>query len=236
MGNYRPPEWSAIMSEDFEGPSVFEGWNVYDGNGSTNAEYYWDKDDFKPHAGSFSAWPAAGGTDALDPEYSNYPNNCTTWAIYGPFDLSDAEAAELNFFYWNQTESQTDCLYDYLFYGASLDGSIFYGTRVCRNSGGWQYESFDLSDVLSLGDLTGESQVWITLRFKSDSSVTYQGVFVDDIVLRKAVAPLDASSGVTQEIGWPAPPTTLHVDAEASASIGTEQGGPRQGPELLATP
>jgi len=71
---------------------------------------------------------------------------------------------------------------------ASIDGVNFYGTSTWGNSQGWVERRFDLSNVTTLGDLTGRPQVWVALIFASDGSENYpEGAYVDNIVLRKYV-------------------------------------------------
>ena len=89
--------WTLMMSETFEGVFPNTLWQVIDGNGTTYGEYYWDDDDYKPHAGSWSAWPANGGANALDPAVYYYPNNMDSWMLYGPFDLSNCADADFDF-------------------------------------------------------------------------------------------------------------------------------------------
>jgi hypothetical protein len=209
---YRPPEWTIVMSEDFEGGFPGVGWEVSDQYSGDAREYYWAADDFLPHWGDWSAWPAASGADAVDPDGSDYPSDCYSWMVYGPFDLSDASDAEVNFFYWNHSELNDD----YLFYGAATDGIQFWGTKMSGNSNGWQYRSFDLTDVPTLGDLTGQSQVWVAFIFRSDSDTNvFQGAFLDDIALRKAVSAAGASASLTGEGAPSALPNSLLVETEA---------------------
>ncbi|NOZ49379.1 MAG: hypothetical protein GXP37_04930 [Chloroflexi bacterium] len=63
----------------------------------------------------------------------------------------------------------------------------FYGMRHSGNSDGWVQNSLDFSAVPGLGDLRGQKNVWFALVFDSDDSVTDQGVFVHDVLLRKYV-------------------------------------------------
>ena len=175
--------WITIMSETFEGTFPSAGWQVFDGDGTTNGEYYWDDDDYKPHQGAKSAWCAKGGANGVDPQYYYYPGNCKSWMIYGPFSLRDVFDAELLFYYWNSSEPDSDRF----FWGASKNGSNFYGYRVSGNSGGWQYINFDLTNVYTLGNLCGKDSVWICFYFQSNgSNNNYDGAFVDDIVLQKS--------------------------------------------------
>ena len=176
--------WQTIMTEDFESSFPTGLWVAVDNDGATNGEYYWDEDDYRQHSGSCSAWCAKGGTDGLDPQFSDYANYMQSWMIYGPFDLSDATDAELNFYYWLDSEEY----YDNFKWLASTNGINFYGSRLSGWSSDWQYESFDLTIVPTLGNLCGETQVWIAFIFQSDQTVVDKGAFVDDIELRKMVS------------------------------------------------
>jgi len=183
--------WTNIVTEDFEGD--FPGpWNVFD-NAGGYGEYYWGQRDCRPHSGSYSGWAVGAGADGSSLLCgADYPHVAKSWMIYGPFDLSSASDAEVLFSYWNFSESD----YDYLFWGASINGSNFYGVRTSGDSGGWNEVNFDLTDVYTLGDLTGQPEVWIAFVFTSDYTISKaEGAYVDDIVLHKVT-------------GQPAPPTT----------------------------
>ncbi|MBE9571950.1 MAG: hypothetical protein IMF11_15075, partial [Proteobacteria bacterium] len=174
-----PDGWTTIMFEDFEGAFPGAGWNVYDGNSTDNMEYYWDDDDYRAHNGSWSAWPANGGADGLDPLFFYYPDNMDTWMWYGPFDLSDAVDAELQFYYWLQSEWS----YDFFSWYASPDGGAdITGYIRSGSSGGWVSENYDLTAFL------GDASVWISFHFESDATNTDEGVYVDDILLRKKLS------------------------------------------------
>ena len=177
--------WVSLMTQNFEGTFPSGAWQAYDGNGSTNGDYFWDDDDYKPHNGSWSAWAANGGANGLDPALYYYPNNTRSWMMYGPVDLSDANDAELQFYYWNQSESN----YDWLGWYASTNGSNFYGYEVSGDSQGWKFVNFDLTNVPTLGDVTGDSSVWIAFVFESDTTNVDDGPFIDDVLLQKYVQP-----------------------------------------------
>lgn len=172
-----------LLQEDFDGTFPSGNWRVLDHNGSKNGEYYWDDDDFKPFNGKSSAWVANGGGNGLDPEYYNYPDNLQTWMIYGPFDLSDASNANFTFNYWNVSEIN----YDHLGWYASPDGNNFYGMRVSGNSQGWKPVTLNLATVPVVGNLLGDSSVWIAFRFSSDGNTTDRGAFIDQVRVQKEI-------------------------------------------------
>ncbi len=185
--------WTVIAAENFEGAFPKAGWQVADFN-SSGGEYYWAKRACRIYAGTYSGWSvgagAQGGGLACG---ANYPNEAFSWLIYGPFSLVGATDAELAFQSWFNTEVS----YDRLFWGASLNGNNFYGVSVDGSSGSWVPQTFDLTDVYTLGNLLGQSQVWIAFVFSSDASVTYpEGAYVDEILLRKrTTAAYGASPG-----------------------------------------
>jgi trypsin len=193
--------WNVLMAEDFEGGFPTDLWLTWDDDGATNGEFFWDDDDFKPYSGSWSAWPANGGADGLDPEVYYYPYNANSWMAYGPIDLSGYTAASLDFMYWNQSELN----YDWFFWGASSDGVNFSGYHVSGDSGGWVDQSFDLAAWL------GDSTVWIAFVFQSDDTIVDDGPFVDDITLN-AYDP-GSGPGFLRVTSSPAVPSQILVDA-----------------------
>jgi hypothetical protein len=172
-----------VVQEDFEGTFPTGSWRVLDYDGEKNGEYYWDDDDYTGYNSKQSAWVANGGWNGLDPAFYNYPNHLHTWMIYGPFDLSDASAASLTFQYWNRSEIN----YDFLGWYASSNGNDFYGYRVSGDSLGWKPMTLDLKSVPALGNVTGDSSVWIAFRFISDGNTTDRGAFLDQIRVQKEV-------------------------------------------------
>ena len=172
-----------VMQEDFDGTFPTGSWRALDQDGTQNGEYTWDDDDAKALNGKSSAWVANGGKNGLDPEFYNYPDNLQSWMIYGPFDLTDASSANLTFSYWNLSEIK----YDYLGWYASPNGSDFYGYRVSGNSQGWKPVSLNLASLPNVGNLLGDSSVWIAFRFSSDSNTTDRGAFIDQVRVQKEV-------------------------------------------------
>jgi hypothetical protein len=167
--------WTTLMTEGFEGSFPGTKWTLQ-GNPT------WGRKGYRPHSGSWSGYCAGGGSGAVNPP-GPYPNSMNAWMIYGPFDLSTAYDAELLFYYWLKSEEG----YDYFKYYASTDGSHFYGWITSGDTNGWASGKLELDCVPVLGDVTGDSSVWIAFKFDSDSSTAYEGAYVDDVVLRAFV-------------------------------------------------
>ena len=164
-----------IKGEDFEG-AFPNDWTLY---GSPT----WDPESYRAYSGSRSGYCLGSSIDPPGP----YASNASSWMVYGPFSLSDAIDARFDLQAWVETETS----YDYLFIGASVDGSQFYGMK--RSGGwasasggdGWMNVALDLKRVPTLGDLTGETEVWVGLYFHTDNIYNLEGAYVDDIVVEK---------------------------------------------------
>ena len=82
------------MWEDFEG--MFPRGLWYNFESSEEGSFTWAPRDCRPHDGSKSAWSVGGGADGGNlPCGADYPDRTETQLIFGPFDLSDAKAADL---------------------------------------------------------------------------------------------------------------------------------------------
>jgi hypothetical protein len=168
--------WQTIMTEGFEGVFPSGDWNVFSGSSGRPT---WDGTDYDYHFGSHSCWCAA---DKRDPT-GGYVDQMDAWAVFGPFSLEDAQYAKLDFWYKNYSEPG----YDYFGWLASINGTSFSGSAISGNSNGWVAKTFDLTNVYSLGNLCGQSQVWIAFLFQSDDNIsgpTYTGAYIDDIILQ----------------------------------------------------
>ncbi len=174
-----------VLVEGFEGTFPSGLWNVFDGDGATNGEYYWAKRNYRKNTGTYSAWCVGGGANGGSlSNGSNYPNNANSHMVYGPFDLSGTNWAGVTFSLWLNTESNLD----YFSFSASVDGSNFYGSAFSGSTGGsWIPLSFSLKNIPTLGDITNRSSVWISFSFISDGSVQYEGVYLDDIILQRGM-------------------------------------------------
>ncbi len=171
----KTPGWDQII---FEGGGDFpnhNSWNVFDAD-PVSGDDYWDDVTCRPHAGNWSIWCA----DVGNPDCTFYDNDMFAWMIVGPFSLADALDAQMLFAAWSEVEDT----YDDFFVGASINGSNFFGATLSQDFT-WTDFTFDLTNVFTLGDLRGQPAVWIAFTFATDSSVTYEGVYVDDILIEK---------------------------------------------------
>lgn len=165
-----------ILIEDAEGEFPGERWQL-------SRDVTWGKTDHKKHSGSYSLWCAAGGDSAIMPG-NGYPNNLQSMMVFGPFDLSDVNYAQLSFWYSLDTELEDD----WFFYMFSIDGLNFSGVGLSGSPSGsfWVEEKLPLINLPGLGNVTGQPQVWLAFLFESDSNSTNdQGAFIDDIILHK---------------------------------------------------
>ncbi|MFZ2071431.1 MAG: S8 family serine peptidase [Halobacteriota archaeon] len=138
------------------------------------------------HGGSYDEWelgiPTYGppsahsgsncwGTD-LD---STYEDNCDQWLMSPPIDLSSARNVNLSFYIWYMTEGCCDFGYVEI----STDGGITWNKlkTYIGEGANWSYENFDISGY------AGSSNVRLRFRLASDGSVTYPGLYIDDVVV-----------------------------------------------------
>lgn len=169
--------WVLIKLETFEGAFPSAGWSIQDLN---SRGVQWDDDNYHPHNGSWAGWPARGGVNGINPVVGNdnYTNTMNTRMVYGPFDLSDASQADTDFYLWREIENN----YDYLTFEISSDGVNF--IELARWTGittTWEFKDTYYNSYV------GDSSVWVAWRFYSDSGVTYDGPWVDDIRVWKFV-------------------------------------------------
>jgi len=116
---------------------------------------------------------ARGGPDGKDPVPgdANYLNLMDTWMVYGPVDLSNTEAIQLDFFLKYEIVNG-----DHLYFGYSTDGTNYVmQERHGSEDWAWHYDLYD--------NLVGQNQVWFGWQFTSDSSSTWGGPWIDGIRL-----------------------------------------------------
>ncbi len=224
--------WNNITSTNFDVWPT-KGWRRFWIDGWDMWQASWGKTTYRRYgSGGYSIWPASAGPDALNPSIYYYPGDLDAWAVFGPFDLSTASEAELKFKVAYDTEEN----WDWYSWMASVDGDYFYGWRVSGQNATYpSFEDtitsladgktllpFDLTSVPILGNVAGESKIWIAIRFDSDTYILgeqgHDGPFVDNLVLRKFLnaSTSGTTSGTVQ--GYVFPSTGADVQALAPMS------------------
>ena len=151
---------------------------------SGGGDVFWGDTDYRSHLGSRSVWCAGGGTNA-QPAGADYVNNMNAWMRFGPFSLSDAVAGSMSFWLWNDSE----LYYDSVMWGVSTDAGASFGVvQLTGTTSGWTEKTVDFTDVPALGDVTGQSNVWVVFVFRSDGSTTGPGAYIDDVRIEKSAA------------------------------------------------
>jgi hypothetical protein len=177
-----PSGWTNILSETFEGS--FPGtWALIDSSGGA---YQWGKRNCQVFEGSASGWAIGGGSagQALGCD-SLYPNDMDNLMFSPVFSLVGATDAEMIMKGWMNVEDGYDklCIY------ASINNTNFYGDCYSEDTAGWQDFVLDLTNVYTLGDLRGQPNVWIAIRFMSDFIFNEaHGVYLDNIYIRKCTS------------------------------------------------
>jgi hypothetical protein len=102
-----------------------------------------------------------------------YNDNCDQWLMTPAIDLRATRGASLNYSLWYEIEYW----YDSGYVEISTDGgSTWTELKSYTGSGGtWTEESIDISAY------TGYSDVRVRFRLGSDCSVTYAGLYIDDV-------------------------------------------------------
>jgi len=133
----------------------------------------WAGTTYRAASGSQSAYCAGSAVSPPGP----YANSMMAWLVAGPFDLSTVTSASLQYKLYVNSELN----HDWISAEVSVDGDAFYGWGTSGNSQGWIDKSRDLTAVPTLGNVCGRSQVWIAFTFESDSSITGEGAYVDEV-------------------------------------------------------
>jgi cell division septation protein DedD len=222
---------ATTMTEDFEGAWPAPGWEAADLSDVDGGEYFWGRRNCHPHSGSFAGWAAGGGAQGGGLACSDsYPNNARSWAVYGPFDLRGASAASLTYHFWGRTEVSQTCAFDFLFVGSSADGSNFAGPRYCGNWTGGDAGNGYYQRALDLSGQLGQAEVWVAFVLASDSSVTDNGIAIDDITL-------DINTGTPTNTPTPTrPPTNTPTATHAPTSTPTATSAPTSTPAATGAP
>lgn len=118
-----------------------------------------------------SSSPTHSLTDSPGGDYGNYASTTTTLA--NPIDLTGHGVASLSFDLWCDTETG----YDYLYVEASDDGGSSW-SQVASYDGPQTYWS---TEVIDLSAYAGISAFKVRFTLESDSYITRDGAYVDNV-------------------------------------------------------
>ena len=116
-----------------------------------------------------------------------YANNANTWAQMPIQDLRTASATQLSMQITGQSEADAD----YLYLEVSTDKAAWYNLPlqiggVVKSAGITGPVPFWMTASADLGPWDGQPQLFIRLRFKSNSSNTQTGFYINDLHLTAA--------------------------------------------------
>jgi len=137
---------------DFENGLPY--WDLTDNWGLTTDDYY------------------SSNHSLTESPQGEYANSVESMAILNALDMSNMTAANLSF--WTKYTLETN--YDYMYLEITTNGMNWTILETFNgNQNSWTQKFYDLEDYLGL------SYVQLRFRFKSDSYVTEEGMFIDDI-------------------------------------------------------
>jgi len=173
------PNAVTVLSDNFDGTFPGTKWKLYVQTGTPG----WGQTTKTKHSGTKSIYCARTGTGGKDWPGPYKPKQAS-WAISGPYSLKGKTAGAMSawFIYDLPSGSPTD----YVFIGASVDGSNFSGGYVNGSSANaWKGPlGIDLTKLSNKP--LGKAKVWFAVMFKSDASKvgTKKGVCVDDVLVQ----------------------------------------------------
>ncbi len=165
-----------IVADDFQGeeeiiwmvgaPTLLFSDDMESGTGNwVENDGYWGLTSAHFHSMSTSYTDSPGGN------YGDYRN---TWIeLADPIDFSSAVAAELRF--WHKVDTEEN--YDYCYVEASDDGGTTWLQVGEKFHGNWPWAQI----VFPLDDLVGTANFKVRFRFNSDTYITEDGWYVDDV-------------------------------------------------------
>lgn len=162
-----------ILSDGFE--SGMANWTL---SGTAS----WGRTTYRKQTGSYAAY----GTQGSGAAPAAYLASADTRMTYGPFSLSDATAATLDFDLWKLIPDTDDQVQVWF----SSNGSNWTGYYYFDTSG-WAHVTQDLAAVPDgaggAKSLLGQAQVWVMFRFVSDAATQTECGYVDNVAIAKTV-------------------------------------------------
>lgn len=192
--------WVTLTSENFEGSFPQDGWTRLDNSIYDGGVYEIGKRTCAVYNGSYSGWMIGGGAQGSAlPCGSNYLDGHDSWFVYGPFSTLGATAAQLDYYFYANTELNYDFLrvlvtdYNDGYYDpADWNGNEYTGSYT------WQSGTLDLDLPLCQGGTAsclGRPNMYVAFNFYSDPLMVHvlYGALIDNVQL--SVCPFLTCSG-----------------------------------------
>ena len=215
------PEWWAVFKEDFESTTWEDKWDVNIDLSNPSVGLKWGSQvivNTLDPSSTKAGWGICSDASCtnVDPIGPSYPKGVNSWLVAGPFDLSSAEDAQLNF----------DLLYeanngDPFSVSVSQDRLQFTPQLTVNQNvanGAWEEKSVSLTPFV--GNAT-QPQIWIAFTFESGSSASKIGAMIDDVMLYTKGAPPNFLPVVVYGFT----PTPIPVTPTPTATATPEFGG-----------
>ncbi len=144
--------------------------------------------------GIISSLSYSGSYSLADSPSGNYQNGTGSWAGSPALNLSSYSGAELEF----RLRGIPQSYYDLLYIQSSSDGSswtkqdILIGSTVYSTISETSSDNW-LSASVDLGAHDGDSTVYVRFYFSTDSSITYDGWYIDDVTVTAASSSYDGT-------------------------------------------
>lgn len=174
--------------------TILGSWTTQDSNPASGTDY-WGASSYRSYSGSYSAYSA----DSSNVAGQFYDNDMIAWMYRSNgFNANSWTSAKIKYRVWSITEmiSSTCCDYVVPVYTGTYTGASGSNTwnwqnswRHFGNTNGWQY----YERTIPTSALT--SNFDIGFRFYSDSSVTYEGSYIDDVTLEYTTTQSNAAAG-----------------------------------------
>jgi len=171
-------DWTTLLADDFESGFPGTTWTLF----FEETGPYWD--DWTCSSGSsppHSVGCAAGGEGAISCN-ENYPNDLNTFMTAGPFSLADPDISAGVLECSLELDSELEI--DFFFMLVSIEGEQDWNGFMYSGAFSHKIISMDLTQVPNLGNILGETEVWVSFGFRSNELIVEtNGAQVDDVVL-----------------------------------------------------
>ena len=158
------PEQMIVFRDGFEG-SFPAGWQSF----ATNAASGWKKRSNDALSGSFSVASKRAAS-------AGSKKDIVSWLVRGPFQVQSVRKTVLTFYQNVRLNSGS-----VFFWGASTNGTDFYGYGTSGKSKDWQFVDLNVDRIPGLKHINGAASVWIGFCLVTPTNSPDNVVHLDDV-------------------------------------------------------